>query len=1103
MYTIRTDSYTLSISCIMHVCLSNICSVHIGQPNIGEILFLVPISPQELCQLPYMEFQFTYSEITVESEALNGPSLVVVANSKLVTLQSNLLGVQLKPIWRNATHNLFYVPHFSKYRIMSSDEDSEDEFEDCSTARDLSVNQRRMYDIHRSSSSALNVPLCIYLSGDVEMTAVASAVRFLLQKYPILRSTYIPQDGSVVEVVRPFESMENIIDCQDVSHSSPREKVMQLLSLVNTASSCIFSLDRSVFLASVLKVQEGKLLVLLLFHHICIDGMSIRTLLREFQKWLMSTSNTDLPGCLVNLPMRPNCERIDDTCVNDKWQKVMEDITLSASFPLLGSDCTPSNKTAGYVHLKMGNTDFHSMLCTLQKQLQVPMLVMLGAAYGIALCATLQSKEVVIGCVVVNRVGANQHDDVGFYANTLPICVQLKNGDTFLDILKRVYHNIQLIHDQSNVLLPKLLASMKSSHREYSNGSLNFIMVQQDMMAGIPNITLDKGDQLVWMQETAQAQVQLSLEILPHTRGYTCRWQYQKCRLTAELVTFIHHTMLSVVTAAFSDVSFCVNKLIGCYRKQANKAQMEESIVQLVSSGHTAMKRRRVFKLLLSKNISSFILNTSSVLGIKVVALLAMAMHVFLFRHSGDLSMFVSFLQRVNGSALTTSVRVNVTETSTFKEIATLYDSKFKESAAFYMPLNHSCEDGDTLMFHWEGTFDLPSEATSGILLGVSPKQFLWMGNSSDTLKIDHQLHSLYLILIHSISNLSISLYSNPLLPNVEEHFLTVEVNNTAQSFDELETIMDIVEASCISFPMHIAFVEGSRLTTYVELWNLVKDAACVLTSYGAKSNEPVALLMSRSTELFVYMLAILFIGAYYVPIATQSPANHIIGICSKAAVKVVVTETAHMGLLQLYNGRIVFIDTLYPSALDSQRVKPDPQSLAYVIYTSGTSGAPKGVCVTHRNLRSLMVTATTLFKKEQLQFTRLAINVSFDPHTMELYPTLLVGGCCLLVEDLTCPHPSATYLSSTPSALSICPPTSHIQLVVTGGESLSPRNFNCISHVPNIINAYGPSECTVMATGNSSIDTENVSNIGSPVANTQVFVLDENKQVHDVHEYT
>ena len=303
--------------------------------------------------------------------------------------------------------------------------------------------------------------------------------------------------------------------------------------------------------------------------------------------------------------------------------------------------------------------------------------------------------------------------------------------------------------------------------------------------------------------------------------------------------------------------------------------------------------------------------------------------------------------------------------------------------------------------------------------------------------------------------------------------------------------------------PDVVALSGGGRSWTYRELDVAANRLAHLLVEQGAGPGECVALLVPRSAQAVVAILAVLKAGAAYVAIDPMHPDARIEFMLGDAA-PVVAISTA--GLAPRLGGRVRVVD------IDDPRVEsypvaglagPDPQGLAYLIYTSGTTGVPKGVAVAHHAVTQMLgaLPADLPVGGVWSQWHSLG----FDVSVQEIFGALLNGGRLVVVPDEVVRSVQdfhalliaerVTVLSQTPSALAVLSPQGldSVELLIMGGEPCPAELVDRWAPGRVMINVCGPTETSVFAAMSAPlVPGSGVVPIGTPVPGAAFFVLDQ-----------
>jgi amino acid adenylation domain-containing protein len=324
-------------------------------------------------------------------------------------------------------------------------------------------------------------------------------------------------------------------------------------------------------------------------------------------------------------------------------------------------------------------------------------------------------------------------------------------------------------------------------------------------------------------------------------------------------------------------------------------------------------------------------------------------------------------------------------------------------------------------------------------------------------------------------------------------------------------SVADLVLETAKSRPEAIALSAGSDTLSYGDLAAQAKRLASYLTALGAGPEVPVALCLERSFDFIVSALAALVSGAAYLPLDPTWPAARLRMILDDAQVPLVISR-GPLAALAAGNGRhTINLDT---DAAQIERTEPlarpvaiTRDKLAYIIYTSGSTGQPKGVEVTHGNLLNLIFWHRETFGITAADRASHLAGVGFDAAVWEIWPHLTAGATLVLVDEHS--RTSADVLThwlvkervtvafvptilAEPMLAKQWPKSVALRYLLTGGEAL---HRHPAAGLPfTVVNNYGPTECTVVATSeavSAAGSAELPPSIGRPIANTQIRILD------------
>ena len=320
--------------------------------------------------------------------------------------------------------------------------------------------------------------------------------------------------------------------------------------------------------------------------------------------------------------------------------------------------------------------------------------------------------------------------------------------------------------------------------------------------------------------------------------------------------------------------------------------------------------------------------------------------------------------------------------------------------------------------------------------------------------------------------------------------------------------------------PEAVAVSCGERSWTYRELDEASNRLAHLLAGQGAGPGQSVALLLERSAQAVIAILAVLKTGAAYLPIDPAHPAARIEFVLGDAAPIVATTTSV---LADRLDGRDLLVIDVDDPRIETQPSTAPPapaaDEIAYMIYTSGTTGVPKGVAVAHHNVTRLLQSLDGELELSPGQVWAQCHSLAFDFSVWEIFGALLRGGRLVVVPESVVRSPEDLHallvaeqvnvLSQTPSAFHALQTADALQpergqqlkleTVVFGGEALEPRRLEMWLHshpgLPRMINMYGITETTVHASFREIVDRDvdsKPSPIGVPLADLAFFVLDK-----------
>ncbi len=357
-----------------------------------------------------------------------------------------------------------------------------------------------------------------------------------------------------------------------------------------------------------------------------------------------------------------------------------------------------------------------------------------------------------------------------------------------------------------------------------------------------------------------------------------------------------------------------------------------------------------------------------------------------------------------------------------------------------------------------------------------------------------------------------------PMLTDAEYHQIMVEWNATGVDYPRDRLIHQVFEAQAASKPDATALVfEGEHLT-YAELDRRANQLAHYLQSIGVGPESLVGIAVERSIEMIVGLYGILKAGGAYLPLDPTYPADRLAYMMEDADVSVLLTQKKVLARLPSCKAQVVCLDTDWDGLIGNRSTETPVcpatlENLAYVIYTSGSTGKPKGAMNTHAAILNRLFWMQDAYRMTEADAVLQKTPFSFDVSVWEFFWPLMFGARLVVARPEG--HKDSDYLARTiieqqittihfvPSMLQVflmaqdIEKCTSLRQVICSGEALPVELQNRFFERLNakLHNLYGPTEAAVDVTywecqRDDSLDTVP---IGRPVANTQIYILDNN----------
>ncbi len=337
-----------------------------------------------------------------------------------------------------------------------------------------------------------------------------------------------------------------------------------------------------------------------------------------------------------------------------------------------------------------------------------------------------------------------------------------------------------------------------------------------------------------------------------------------------------------------------------------------------------------------------------------------------------------------------------------------------------------------------------------------------------------------------------------------------------------------VVEERAKETPNAVALVDGNTRVTYGELNSRANTLARHLRSLGVRPDVPVGIFIERSVDLPIAALGVLKAGGAYLPLDPTYPARRLSILLEDSATPFVIAQRSAAEKLPSGQFRTIILEEVLEKApqdpvTSNSEVELKPENLAYIIFTSGSTGRPKGVQISHANLMNLVEWHLRAFGVTSIDMATLQASPGFDAAVWETWPYLAAGASLYIVDEKfrITPHLLRNWIVQAGITIGFVPTVVAEELIelswpqriafrflLTGADTLRRRPPQGLPFA--LINNYGPTECTVVATsgkvreqmrekahdsasaGHSTGSSTEFPSIGRAIDNVKTYVVDE-----------
>lgn len=364
-------------------------------------------------------------------------------------------------------------------------------------------------------------------------------------------------------------------------------------------------------------------------------------------------------------------------------------------------------------------------------------------------------------------------------------------------------------------------------------------------------------------------------------------------------------------------------------------------------------------------------------------------------------------------------------------------------------------------------------------------------------------------------------------------------VNRTRRVYPKDRTVCGIFRDHAIRSADAVALIYRDRQFTYGELEEAASQLARALLDHALRTEAPVGILLDRSPAAIVAILAALKAGGAYLPLGDDPPVERIVQLLRDSRAPILIAERSReeacrhvlercpdLQAVLLFDTKddVHAVRTLDAGVCDRRAGGPsvdisEAGALAYVMYTSGTTGVPKGVMIQHQSILRLVLNTNWIQLGPHTRILQTG-PLTFDASTFEVWGALLNGGVLCIAErdELIDPRELGRLIRECrittlwlTTGLFNALAANHadvfapLDTVVCGGEKVSAHHFANVRRTHpglTLVNGYGPTENTTFTTCYEvREECHDDVPIGTPIANTTVYILDNRLEPVDVGE--